>query len=402
MKIGIVTTWFERGAAYVSRQYADVLRNAGHEVFVFARGGESYAQGDPNWDFDWVHWGRKSLLRDSSGIDLKDFSSWLTSNSIDLVLFNEQWTWEPVLLCRELGIKTVAYIDYYKERDVSLFGAYDGLICNTERHYSVFKWHPGAIYVPWGTDVDTFKPGGKFPALVDDQHVTFFHSAGMSPVRKGTDFLLRAFEHVKGNARLIIHSQIDLADKMPELSELIKRECKSGRLELISKTISAPGLYHMGDIYVYPSRLDGIGLTVCEAMACGLPAIVPDNGPMNEFVPSDKCGKKVQIDRLVARYDGYYWPQCWTNIKALTHAMQYYVDHRSEVEACRAGTRGYVMEYRDWAKNTSTLCACLEHLEEHNCSETDQRCKTQNPIWTIGSNLKRNLKIIQKKINLNN
>ena len=25
MKIGIVTTWFERGAAYVSRQYRDVL-----------------------------------------------------------------------------------------------------------------------------------------------------------------------------------------------------------------------------------------------------------------------------------------------------------------------------------------------------------------------------------------
>ena len=33
MKVGIVTTWFERGAAYVSRQYAQLLE-ADHEVFI--------------------------------------------------------------------------------------------------------------------------------------------------------------------------------------------------------------------------------------------------------------------------------------------------------------------------------------------------------------------------------
>ena len=37
MHIGIVTTWFERGAAYVSRQYRDALAGQ-HTVFIFARG----------------------------------------------------------------------------------------------------------------------------------------------------------------------------------------------------------------------------------------------------------------------------------------------------------------------------------------------------------------------------
>ena len=59
MKIALVTTWFERGAAYVSRQYRDLLRGD-HEVLVYARGGESAARGDPRWDGDDVTWARSS------------------------------------------------------------------------------------------------------------------------------------------------------------------------------------------------------------------------------------------------------------------------------------------------------------------------------------------------------
>ena len=58
MKIGIVTTWFERGAAYVSRQFKQILEKE-HDVYIYARGGEEYAIGDPNWDGDFVWWGRR-------------------------------------------------------------------------------------------------------------------------------------------------------------------------------------------------------------------------------------------------------------------------------------------------------------------------------------------------------
>ena len=58
MNIGIVTTWFERGAAYVSRQFKDAL-SAQNNVFIYARGGESYAKGDPDWDDANVFWSKK-------------------------------------------------------------------------------------------------------------------------------------------------------------------------------------------------------------------------------------------------------------------------------------------------------------------------------------------------------
>lgn len=41
MNVGIVTTWFERGAAYVSRQYLEALRSdSNNSVYIYARGGD--------------------------------------------------------------------------------------------------------------------------------------------------------------------------------------------------------------------------------------------------------------------------------------------------------------------------------------------------------------------------
>ena len=153
MRIGIVTTWFERGAAYVSRQYRDLLRKNGDDVLIYARGGERYAQNDPSWNTPDVTWGKKCAVQRITGIDRKDFVSWIRRNNLELIIFNEQWWFPPVYWAMECGCRTVAYIDYYTEATVDSFSIYDGLICNTQRHYSVFKKHPYCQYIPWGTDL---------------------------------------------------------------------------------------------------------------------------------------------------------------------------------------------------------------------------------------------------------
>ena len=62
MNVGIVTTWFERGAAYVSRQYLEALRSdSNNSVYIYARGGESYARNQSEWDRDFVTWGKVNL-----------------------------------------------------------------------------------------------------------------------------------------------------------------------------------------------------------------------------------------------------------------------------------------------------------------------------------------------------
>ena len=168
-------------------------------------------------------------------------------------------------------------------------------------------------------------------APVNEGKITFFHSAGMNPIRKGTDSVIRAFQRLNGNSKLIIHSQVNLKEWLPDLSNDITSLEQSGKLECIRKTITAPGLYHLGDVYVYPSKLDGIGLTIIEALACGLPVITSNYAPMNEFV-NNESGKLIEISYLYARSDGYFWPQCKIDENSLISCMNYYVKNISKIK----------------------------------------------------------------------
>ena len=361
MNIGIVTTWFERGGAYVSRQYRDILKRK-HNVYIYARGGKTYAINDPLWDDKYVEWEKRgSSFRYPLDINLKNFKNWIVNNHLDTVFFNEQHWWAPVLLCNKLGIKVGSYVDYYTEDTIPFFLSYDFLICNTQHHYSVFNWHPQVFYVPWGTDLKTFSP--KSYKLVSPDTVTFFHSCGFNPKRKGTDIVLQAFAKLSdifsGSARLVIHSQVSITEFFPQMRKLIKTLENRGLLTCHEKNVSAPGLYHLGDVYLYPSRLDGIGLTISEALACGLPVITSDNPPMKEFINGSN-GKLIKVSRLYYRADGYYWPQCMVDVDDLFKCMRSYIENMAGIREYKRAARMYAETNLDWSKNAKSCVVLFE------------------------------------------
>ena len=337
MNIGFVSTWFERGAAYVTRQYVDALRNE-HNVYVYARGGEQYAKGNPDWDLPYVTWG---LRLTGTDINFRHFKKWIIKNNIEVIFFNEQHEHDIVAVTKRYfpSIKMGSYIDYYTENTVQDFQIYDFLICNTRRHYSVFSEHPQCYYVPWGTDIELFRPQQKESDLL-----TFFHSAGMSK-RKGTNILVEAF--IRGelyrDSKLIIHSQLDVFQQFGYSPKVLK----ANNIEVIEKTVSAPGLYHLGDVYVYPTTLDGLGLTMYEALSCGLPVVTTDCPPMNEVVNKD-VGYLVNVEKLYCRNDGYYWPVSLVSEDSLIEAMRFYVENQSMMETFKNRARSYAEDKLDW------------------------------------------------------
>lgn len=345
MNIGIVTTWFERGAAYVSKSYLKLLKEIGFNVFIYARGGEKYANNDPVWDIPAVTWGRIPSKRVPMAINKNDFVTWINSNKIDAIIFNEQQSWEPVIWCDQLNVIAGAYVDYYTEETIPLFQNYDFLLCNTHRHFETFSWHAQTFYIPWGTDIQLFHPVNF--NLVNNNEVTFFHSCGMSPYRKGTDLVISAFSKIKNDAKLILHSQQPIIQLIPEIENLVNDLVSKQKLICYEGSVSAPGLYHLGDVYVYPSRLDGIGLTVAEALASGLPTIISDNKPMNEFF-DPASSQKVKVERLFSREDGYYWPQCLVNENALIDAMNFYVKNKKLVPTLKKAARQYAVKDLNW------------------------------------------------------
>lgn len=355
INIGIVTMWFERGAGYVSKLYRQALEQK-HNVFIYARGGE-YPKHDPNWADDCVTWGKKSNLPVATAINRQDFEKWIKGKQIEIVFFNEQHWWEPLAWCTELGLKIGAYIDYYTEETIPFFECYDFLICNTQRHFSAFSWHPYAYYVPWGTNLDLFKP--LTYQLVRSDIITFFHSCGYSPIRKGTDFLLKAFSQMSEPAHLVIHTQTDLRQSLPQYADLILSLQKKQRLEIVHQTVTAPGLYYRGDIYVGPSRLEGIGLPLVEALACGLPLVTCDWPPMNEFV-SPGVGSTIKIDRLWSRKDGYYWPQCQPDLQNLTYILEEYAVNFKKLPDLKRRARKYAEENLNWQDRVSQITNIFE------------------------------------------
>lgn len=370
MRIGIVTTWFERGAAYVSKQFEEVLSKE-HNVFIYARGGESYAIGDPNWDKPNVWWGKRQISPfHGTYINKKDFFKWIKTKNIELIIFNEQQWFVPLLWCKDLGIKTLAYIDYYKKDTIPLFDIYDGLICNTKRHFSAFENHHHPFYMPWGTNIQLYKPTN--PDLINRDNVTYFHSAGMSGYRKGTDIFIKAYLRSKKKGNIVIHTQKDLKAQFPELSTSIDSLIDEGKMELVTETITAPGLYHKGDVYVYPSRLEGIGLTIAESLSAGLACIVPDNGPMNEFVTSE-CGRTIKIAKYFCREDAYYWPMCEADIDELAKIIDDLDSKHEMVKEMKVNARKHAENNLSQDDNFVCLNTIVKETEYTPLSETTKR-----------------------------
>lgn len=352
MNIGFVSTWLERGAAYVTKQYIELLKDK-HNVFVYARGGEYYAKGDPKWDLPYVTWGLK--LR-GQYINYKHLKKWIKKNNINTIFFNEQQRADIIYKIKKNmpHIKVGAYIDYYKENTVSDFYLYDFLICNTKRHYSVFKKHPQSYYVPWGTNIELFKPKDS-----TNEELTFFHSSGMS-TRKGTKYLINAFINgeIYRNAKLIIHSQ----KNFERTFGYDKAKLEKYNIKVIERTVSAPGLYCLGDVYVYPTLLDGLGLTMYEALASGLPVITTNNAPMNEVINS-KVGYLVDVKEFRSRSDGYYWPLSIPEEESLINGMKYYIEREDKIKKYKKIAREEAVEKWNWKDRKETVINIFENTE---------------------------------------
>lgn len=56
--------------------------------------------------------------------------------------------------------------------------------------------------------------------------------------------------------------------------------------------------YNLCDIFLFPSRLEGFGLTVAEAMACGKPVVTTNCSSLPELIVDGKGGFLCKIDDI--------------------------------------------------------------------------------------------------------
>ena len=161
-------------------------------------------------------------------------------------------------------------------------------------------------------------------------------------------------------------------------------------ITVIEKTVSAPGLYYMGDVYVYPTTLDGLGLTMYEALASGMPVITTDCAPMNEVITKE-VGQLVKVDEYRCRWDAYYWPLAFVNENSLIAAMNYYVENKKDLLQYRDVARKTAENLWDWDSRIELVSDAFTNSEvkEVNLEQLKNRIKTQS---------KKEMKLLLKNI----
>jgi len=130
-------------------------------------------------------------------------------------------------------------------------------------------------------------------------HQIVLYSGSLIP-RKGTDILLEAWRRVAAqtpNATLVLLGSTGLRNTFrdPQLrtefetfaektKPVIKELQESGSLIVTGEVDTPDSYYQAADIFVFPSRREGLPNAVLEAMASGLPCVlssfagIPDNG----------------------------------------------------------------------------------------------------------------------------
>lgn len=119
---------------------------------------------------------------------------------------------------------------------------------------------------------------------------------------KGVDQLIRAFARVETAQRLVLVGGSSYTDEYEFVLKSLAHEDSRVVLPGYRYGAELNSLYAHAALYVQPSLLEGLPLTVLEALAHGLPVLLSDIPPHLEVLPADRPGGRLfpagQVDAL--------------------------------------------------------------------------------------------------------
>lgn len=218
--------------------------------------------------------------------------------------------------------------------------------------------------VPEGVDVETFKPvaperGGNRPFR--------FLFVGKWEERKAVDLLIKAYIQEfdpEEPVELVLHAWNPYIRGF-DLEAKIRSAIRGRRTASI--IASAPlaedalvGLYNSCDAFVLPTRAEGWGLPITEAMACGLPVIVTNYSAPVDYLDDD-IAYLIPVAKLVSVRDRNFFPSGralgkWAqpDAKSLRRIMRHVFENPEEAREKGRLARQAVCDRWTWAEAVKT------------------------------------------------
>jgi glycosyltransferase involved in cell wall biosynthesis len=196
------------------------------------------------------------------------------------------------------------------------------------------------VTFPWGIDLDHFSPSDR----KDDMHpFTLLSTRGWEPVY-GVDIIAKAFV-LAAQKRPHLHmvmlgngSQAVLLRKILDLHAGNNQPLHVSFPGQVSHA-DLPRYYRSADLYVSASHSDGTSISLLEALACGLPALVSDIPGNREWVTPDE--------------QGWLFPD--GDVETLSKAIIQAFDKRSQLVEMRSAARRLAEQRADWNHNFQML-----------------------------------------------
>jgi glycosyltransferase involved in cell wall biosynthesis len=357
MRIGIVSYWFNRGQAVVSRHLRSALDELGHETFVLARPTRDTNIRPTHIERDGV-WEQPRITEASNYyVPGDEYERWASDNGIEVAFFDQNYQFEEIARLRATGVRTVARFvweafapEHVPEASEALDVIYSLTACERERYSSLGLESPR---VHWGCHPELFEVE---PAR-DEGVVTFFYPGGFMTKRKPFEAVLEAFLATDDpRLRLVIKAQVERKSKR------VRRTIGDDeRIEQITEDL--PTAEHLSrfagsDVCLAPSRWEGLGLHLFEAIAFGLPIVTNDNPPMNEVVTDGENGILVEGIETEPAKSGI--PAYDPDVGQLRDAIERLADP-GERERLAAGAREARKRLR-WERTVEDLGALLDRL----------------------------------------
>lgn len=161
----------------------------------------------------------------------------------------------------------------YPERQVGLLRRADHVLVKSRHAQEIFsRHHPSVRYVGF-TSVDR-----RLDDVAPD-YARFFHLAGGSSL-KGTATLLEVWaRHPEWPLLTVLYHRDDPLGDVPRNVRVMREYVSDAELQLLQNS---------SGVHLCPSRSEGWGHYIVEAMSCAAVVVTTDGPPMNEIVQPDR------------------------------------------------------------------------------------------------------------------
>ncbi len=222
---------------------------------------------------------------------LAEYEDWVRTNALDVLLCDQNYQFDELAQLRSEGVRVIGrfvWEHFTREHLEPARTAYDVIYSVTaceQRRYA--GWGLETPRVPWGIHPELLAVPAR---RSDDGLVRFVFPGGFLGHRKPAEPIVEAFSKARGEQlRLLVKAQVERS-RLEALLPMIEAD---ERIEL--RLADEPWHEHLAavaanDVSLSPSRWEGLGLPLYEAVAFGMPTIANDDPPMNEVVVDDVNG----------------------------------------------------------------------------------------------------------------